>query len=253
MIEWHYYYSPRYAVWHHILSHSLCDSKDFQVVAHFRPQSLFSDLYKDPKKHFLGGNTVKYDILIPLLKDNPGKQYIFSDVDLIVKNPSGLAKYLEKFKSYDLVFMRERMEDNDINPGIALFKSSPAVIDFLERTVSLMIKENIGDITIFHRLLPQFTGTYTTFDIPQIVQSNMRVDPNSWFVCQALCSQKTYEANMAEKLLSACQHMDIMALKPWISVETWNTFVAFHVAMPHSCKTFRSSITQETAAKFMIQ
>jgi len=253
MIEWHYYYSPRYAVWHHILSNALRDSKDFQVIAHFKPQSCFSDLYQDPNNHFLGGNTVKYDILIPLLKANPGKQYIFSDVDLMVKNPSGLAKYLEKFESFDLVFMRERMEDNDINPGFAMFKSSPAVIDFLERSMLLMRQESSIDIPIFQRLLPAFTGTHTIFDIPQIVQSNMRVDPNNWFVCQALCSQKTYEANMSEKLLSACQHMDIMALKPWISVETWNTFVAFHVAMPHSCRTFGSSITRDTAAKFMIQ
>jgi hypothetical protein len=58
---------------------------------------------------------------------------------------------------------------------------------------------------------------------------------------------------MAEKLITACQQMDITCLKPWISVETWNTFVAFHVAIPHSCRTFGSPITQETAAKFMIQ
>jgi hypothetical protein len=154
MLEWHYFYSPRYAVWHHILGSEIQKSSDVKLVTHVYPQEVFQQAYKDASKHFFSGITLKHDILLEWLEAHPGKHIIFSDVDLVVKDIHRLIEYVKTFLDYDIVYSKERTEtdDTDANIGFGLIKSTPAVIELYKEANRRVLATGGHDQEIINQL-----------------------------------------------------------------------------------------------------
>jgi hypothetical protein len=96
-IKWFYVFSPRYEIFHIILRSLIGDSKFFDVNPIFIPQEAFNNTYKSGSSHFLSGNSVKFNVLLDIMSKLPeGEQFIFSDVDIFIKNIEGLIGLIKR-------------------------------------------------------------------------------------------------------------------------------------------------------------
>ena len=211
-MKWFYIYSPKYEIFHKIIMSYFIHDVGFELIPIFVPQEAFSNTYKY-KEHFFAGNTLKIKFIIEALKDNQGEHIIFSDVDLIVKHHAKLYEYLQPYKRFDMVFMKDNMIDNTRNIGFSLLKSLPETICFFQDVLDSIIKTNQQDQRIVNELLPTFSGTNSIFTMAEMIQSNCHNMLNDFYVLQLLCSHSTPEENIAEKLCTVARIVDI---KPYI-------------------------------------
>ena len=101
-IPWYYIYSPKYEIFHHMLSSSIGPTTDFNVCPVFLPQEAFSNTYSIPGEHFFTGNTLKLDLMIKALEQHPGEHVIVSDADVIADDSSNFRLYLESYMNNDI-------------------------------------------------------------------------------------------------------------------------------------------------------
>lgn len=227
-IRWFYIYSPKYEIFHHILMDGVKDCSGFIMSPVFVPQEAFSGLYGGDG-HFLSGNSVKYKVLMNILKRHPGEHILLTDVDLIVQHPEELRAFLEPYKRNDLTFMLDGPDSEGKNIGFAMIKSNPDTIDFFGRIYeTLTTVPGTWDQGLVNDLLPSFTGSLGTFDPNLIINSNYYKDNQSFYVLQCLCSQDTYEKNLLEKLLSVALFLDIEPLHHLIPEDTWHFVREYH-------------------------
>jgi hypothetical protein len=211
-IPWYYIYSPKYEIFHHILSSSIGQTDDFNVCPVFLPQEAFSNTYSVSGEHFFAGNTLKLDIMIKALEQHPGEHVIISDADTIADNLSHFRIYLEFYKNYDIVFAK----DSNLTTcavGFAFIKSTPNTIRFLREVMIETQNTRKTDIDIINTRLNLFPGTYTMFSYPEVTQTNKHILKDQYYILQLLCSNtETYEKNLFEKLVSVVKVLDITDL-----------------------------------------
>jgi hypothetical protein len=231
-ILWYYVYSPKYEIFHHILSSCIEPHKGFDLRPVFVPQEAFSNTYSSSTTHFFSGNSVKIQCLIDALKANPEQHIIFSDVDLIIQTTETLRSYLESYKVYDITFMKDNMRDNTRNIGFGLIKSTPETIHFFDSVLNEIVKTKGLDQDIINTQLASFKGTSSMFTLPEIIQSNMFDTYVPFYVLQMLCAnQDTSDKNIFEKLITAAKLLDITDVLPLVSndvVETLRWYFKTH-------------------------
>ena len=231
-ILWYYVYSPKYEIFHQILSSCIEPHKGFDLRPVFVPQEAFSNTYSSSTTHFFSGNTVKIQCMIEALKANIGQHIVVSNVDLIVQNTEALRHYIESYKKYDITFMKDNMKDDTRNIGFVFVKSTPETIAFFESVLDEIVKTNGQDQPIVNRHLLSFHGTSSMFTLPEIIQSNMFDVSIPFFVLQMLCSnQDTSDKNIFEKLITASKLLDITDILHLVSndvVETLRWYFKIH-------------------------
>ena len=211
MYPWYYAWSPAYEIFHRIMISTINDISGIKLMPVFFPQSFFE---KSHEGHAFNGITLKMELLLNVLRKNPGKYSIVSDADLIIYGDSSFVEYLDKYTTKDMVFMHENTYSNDVNIGICMIKSSDKTIAFFEKVIQRIKNENGHDQTIVNEELPFFPGTYELFSIPEVIQSNMEeIVENKFIICQALSSFSNKDEAMIEKLQTILQFIDLSDVK----------------------------------------
>lgn len=209
---WYYIWSPKYEIFHGIMQSCIIKNKGFELNPIFVPQEIFSNTYQSNTDHFLCGNNIQMECTAEALKLHPNEHIIFSDVDLIVntKHIEKLYDYMQTYKKFDMVFMKDNFIDDTRNIGLCLIKSTPETIVFFKNVSKEIIRSNSQNQKIVNDFLPSFTGTHSIFSFPEIIQSNMATNETlDFYVLQMLCSQKTADENIGEKLASAAKFINI--------------------------------------------
>lgn len=92
-----------------------------------------------------------------------------------------------------------------------LLKNTPQLFDYFLQVAGTIESTGGQDQEIVNRTLPSSGLNYTTFSLEDALQSNMREElpKNTFCALQLLCSNRSYEENIYEKLLSALYFFDI--------------------------------------------
>lgn len=209
------------------------DCSGFTLHPCFFPQSAFSTLYKEGSEHFFAGNCLKFNVMLDAMKECDGRHIIVSDADLCVLQPEILRTYLEDYMNYDIVYMRDNFENNTLNIGFGLIKCTPDTLAFFKEVRDTIATTGRQDQAIVNELLVEHPElSVGMFSTPEIIQSNMyqmlRAEENKMCVVQMLCSNKTFEQNFTEKLMTASIFYDLRSLEPLIPDYVWNTLVYYY-------------------------
>jgi len=228
MIRWFYIWSPRYEFFHHLLQSSLTDISGIILTPLFFPQSFFESRAKE-NEHTFTGNAIKLRLLVSALEHHPGETILFTDVDLMVLEPTSLVSCIQSYSaSYDMVFMKEGVNNDAYNIGMMLIRSTPETISFYRMLIDRVEEKGLHDQTEVNAQLHLFSGAHSSFPYPNIMQSNdfqylmakyKTVEAMNPFVIQCLSQLPGYERSFAEKVFSVAQLMDITPLKEFIPKE----------------------------------
>lgn len=210
MYPWYYIWSPRYEIFHQLLSNSLINTPGISLNPIFAEQSYFTR--KVTEGHAFTGISIKFFMILKALRQHKGEYVICSDADLVIMQKELLANYLDAYKA-DITCMRDTdTPDSVYNIGFMLIKGSDETIAFFEKVYERIRRENGHDQTIFNQELSSFTGTYAFFSIPEISQSNMKLE-DSTILFQCLVSEDNADMAMVEKLISISNFQDISYYK----------------------------------------
>jgi hypothetical protein len=184
------------------------------------PQSRFdSELYKVDGKHFWQGSLIKLDTLLECLKEgiaNKDPYILFTDIDLIVK--PGVYKALELYLEgdYDMVFLKE---DTHLNIGFMLLKANEKVIEYWTMIRRKMIEHSGLDQEYVNQTIHSFSGRFTHFDENIFTCSSTWDTTTNYVVMQVLCSNLGKEFNMAEKIFTMAQNMEMQPYMQYVKPE----------------------------------
>jgi hypothetical protein len=215
-IPWYYMWSDNYRFFHEILKDSMKEP-EFALKPIEIAQSRFDkELYKVQGKHHWEGSCIKIDLLLDKLHEaaDAKESYIlFTDVDIIVK--PGVYESLKSHmdSNYDMVFLKEGTQ---LNIGFLLLKNSKVVIDFWKSIRRMMVEKEGWDQGYVNESIQSFTGSYTTFDDQVFTCSNTWNRTKDFAVLQVLCSCLGKEFNMAEKIFSSAQYIDVQPYMQYV-------------------------------------
>ena len=184
-IPWYYIWSEKYELFHttfqDITSRIFPKLREqFAIRPLYIEQHEFSNkLSKNPQIHPFAGCNLKIDALINCIEANMGKHFLFTDIDIIVRQ-STVKEMLDPFKDHDMVFMTEDTNSKDINIGFCYIKGSKETLDFW-KTVQRRVKQEGGhDQDIANQLLKTCShlksGLFSPIDI--ISQKTCTADTN---------------------------------------------------------------------------
>ena len=215
-LSWYYMWSDNYRFFHEIVKNSMKDPeitlKPIEVA-----QSLFDkELYKVEGKHHWEGSLIKVDLLLDRLNEalaNSESHILFTDVDLIVK--PGVYKAVKPYidQEYDMVFLKE---GEQLNIGFLLLKTTPRVVDFWKGIRAKMMEKEGWDQGYVNQEIHNFSGSYTTFHDQLFTCSNTWDSKTEYVIMQVLCSCLGKEFNMAEKIFSMAQNIDIQPYMQYV-------------------------------------
>jgi hypothetical protein len=209
-------WSENYRFFHEIVKDSMKESKlSLQPIE--IPQSRFDkELYKVDGKHHWEGSCIKIDLLLDKLHEAADKSetyILFTDVDLVIKPGvyQGLKTYMDD--GYDMVFLKE---GDQLNIGFLLLKTNKTVIDFWKSVRKMMVEKEGHDQVYTNEAITRFTGSYTTFDDQVFTCSNTWNQTTEFAIMQVLCSCLGREFNMAEKIFSTAQFIDVQPYMKYV-------------------------------------
>jgi len=218
MLPWYYVWSPRYEIFHRILSQQLHDISGIKVNPLFVEQSVFTRKRNAVKEgeHFFTGIGIKIYAIIKILKESPDNFIVFSDVDLVVLGKDIIA-IMESYKVNDITCMRDSFSKEEYNIGCMLIKSTTETISLFERALEVIHTENLLDQVAFNREIANFKGAHAYFSTKQFLQSNMiheEEDESQYRVIQCLCAadQEPMEV-ITEKIITLADFVDITSIK----------------------------------------
>jgi hypothetical protein len=200
-------WSEGYRFFYEILKHSKWDN-EFDLRPIEIPQSRFDEeLYQNKEQHFWYGSFIKVDTIIDCLEKATESYIIFSDIDVLIR--PGLYIQCVPFMedNYDMVFLREGQH---YNIGFMLFRVCPEVINFWKGIRLSMVEHMDLDQNYVNKNLPEFSGKVGHFDKKYVLNNNDWDGSNhNWKFIQILCSCISKEFNMAEKIFSMAQFIDL--------------------------------------------
>lgn len=225
MLPWYYVWSPRYEIFHRILSQQLHDISGIKAKPLFVEQSVFTRKQQEGE-HFFTGIGIKIYAIIKILKEVPGNFIVFSDVDLVVLGKD-MPYIMEPYKVNDITCMRDSFSKEEYNIGCMLIKSTSETIALFERTLELIHRENLLDQHAFNREIANFKGTHAYFPTKQFLQSNMiheEEDEAQYRVIQCLCAGDQEPMGvMTEKIITLAGFVDITSIKDTIPREIYDS------------------------------
>jgi len=227
MYHWYYIWSPKYEVFHQILSSSLVDTSGIILHPIFAKQSYFTPTSKDG--HFFSGLTIKQFVIEKALREHKGEYVIVSDADLIVLQKDKIADYLKDYETNEITCMKDNLENNTYNMGFMFLKSTDSTADFFSRITERIKTENGHDQVILNEELSSFPGPHGLFSIPEFIQSNMREEMHDvTLLVQCLCKVGvSSDYILAEKLLSISFLLDITEFKQYIPHSVVNILIKY--------------------------
>ena len=208
-IPWYYMWSENYRFFYEILKDYVKESEFIMSPIEIPQERFDSELYQSEDKHFWHGSLIKVNAVIDSLTESQknGHPYIlFTDIDIIVKPGiyAEMKPYMES--GIDMVYLKE---GSTVNIGFMLLRVCSEVIDFWNQ-VRLKMIDNVGiDQNYINKMLPNYSGKHGTFDDQVFTLSNMWNRTTEYKVLQLLCSCLGKEYNMAEKIFSAAQHINV--------------------------------------------
>jgi hypothetical protein len=212
-------WSESYRIFHEMMKDFIKDP-EFVAKPLEIPQSRFdSELYKVDGKHFWEGSLIKVDSLLACLRDasaNKDRYILFTDIDLIVK--PGVYKALEPYmkEDYDMVFLKE---DAHLNIGFLLLKPTEEVIEYWEMIRKKMIETPGLDQNYVNETIHSFSGRFTHFDENIFTCSSTWDTTTNYVVMQVLCSCLGKEFNMAEKIFTMAQNIEMQPYMQYVKPE----------------------------------
>lgn len=218
-LPWYYMWSESYRIFDEMMKDFIKDP-EFVVKPLEIPQSRFdNELYKVDGKHFWEGSLIKVHSLLACLREaaaNNDKYILFTDIDLIVK--PGVYKELEEYieGDYDMVFLKE---DNHYNIGFLLLKTTEEVIEYWEMICRKMVDTPGLDQDYVNQTISFFPGRFTSFDEQMFTCSSTWDTTTNYVVMQVLCSCLGKEFNMAEKIFTMAQNIDVQPYMQYVKPE----------------------------------
>lgn len=216
----YFMWSQGYRFFYEILKQTPRDSElDLRPIE--IPQARFdAELYQhegDKTKHFWYGSFIKVDTIIESLEkaqDSNEPYILFSDIDVLIR-PGLYAQCQPYMKdAYDMVFLKE---GEHFNIGFMLFRICPEVINFWKGVRLSMMEEMDLDQAYVNKNLQTFSGKVGHFDKKYVLNNNdWDGVSKEWKFMQILCSCFGKEFNMAEKIFSMAQFMDLQPYMKYV-------------------------------------
>lgn len=215
-LAWYYMWSDNYRFFHEIVKDSVKDSQISLKPIEIAQSRFDRELYKVEGKHHWEGSCIKIDLLLDKLHEAAGNNepyILFTDVDLIVKAGvySALMSYIDD--DYDMVFLKE---GEQLNIGFLLLKTSKVTIDFWKSIRRMMVEKEGWDQAYVNQAISTFSGSHTVFDDQIFTCSNTWNGRTDFVIMQVLCSCLGKELNMAEKIFSSAQHIDVQPYMKYV-------------------------------------
>jgi hypothetical protein len=216
MYHWYYIWSPKYEIFHQILSSTLVDASGIILHPIFAKQSYFTPTSKDG--HFFSGLTIKQFVIEKALREHKGEHIIVSDADLIILQKDKIAEYLKEYEQNEITCMKDTVDTDTYNMGFMFLKSTESTADFFSKITRRIKEENGHDQMILNEELPSFPGSHGLFSLPEFVQSNMNEEIiHETILIQCLCTVgATSDHILVEKLFSISLLFDISGFKQYI-------------------------------------
>jgi hypothetical protein len=228
-IPWFYIYSPKYEAFHKLLQCGVGDCAHFDFRPQFREQRFF-EKPAHAADHFFAGNSLKFRFMIDAMKELPEESvFIISDADLLVLDPRKFFSICN-MRDYDFIGMVDNLLDTSvINIGLLFCKNTHKLRIFFSDLCDAIEATGQQDQYLFNTLLKSTPLKYTTFDLNNVIQSNMVHEISSGDICviQMLCSNKHYESNIFEKLMSACYFYNITPILDLVPYDVKEALVLF--------------------------
>ncbi len=226
-IDWYYVWSPKYEIFHQILYSELIKCPHFHVKPIFRGQEAFSNTYKK-SNHFLSGNTVKEEVLLEIMESKAENEYfIFSDVDMIVRDSFKLYELIECSKTHDLVYSLEACDTLFYNVGFGLIKNTKKNMELFKKTIDGINNSDKPDGDWINKFIKEMNIPVSSFPIPEVCQSNMGNHIKKCYIFQILCGNSTYINNMVEKLISLSYYYNLIDYIDLVEPIVWNNLILY--------------------------
>ncbi len=221
-MDWLYVWSPRYRFFHEVLYSRIQHLQGLRVHPVFADQHLFNRLSEDG--HFLAGIPVKTTVIVNYIRQNLGKTFFFTDVDLIVM-PSFTILDLLPYTTNEITTMREWSDNPTPNIGCLLSRCTPETLAFFERMLLRILRDKDADQDAFIKELSSFSGTVGTFSADHFLQSHMfktkEVDPYQMKIVQCIVGQDKPTDIIAEKVCMIDQFMKIEPFKQYLPEDVY--------------------------------
>jgi len=157
-VPWYYIWSEKYEIFHTIFQDTVTRlypniSKEFSIRPIYLEQSEFTKkLNTDQTTHPFKGCNIKIDTLINFINANMNNYFIFSDIDIIVKQPD-IRQMIDKHLKHDMTFMSEDKNSKAANIGFCLIKATKETLEFWKQVQRLVLEESGHDQDIVNLLL----------------------------------------------------------------------------------------------------
>ena len=190
-IPWYYIWSEKYEIFHTIFQDTVSRvhpnmRKEFAIRPIYLEQSEFTKkLNTDHKTHPFTGCNIKIDTLIDCIEANMNNSFIFSDIDIIVRQPS-IKAMIEKFLTSDMTFMSEDTNSTAANIGFCLIKATPETLVFWKQVQRLVLEESGHDQDIVNRLLKTTTLKTSLFSEIDIISQKTCTKATNFKIVQIL-------------------------------------------------------------------
>lgn len=193
-IPWYYIWSEKYELFHTIfqdIANIVYPNirKEFQIRPIYLEQNEFSKkLSKDIKVHPFAGCNIKIDALINCIEANIGHHFLFTDIDIIIRQPD-IKEMVNPFLSHDMAFMTEETNMKLANIGFCFIKATEDTLRFW-KNIQKLVKETGGhDQTIVNETLHYSNLKIGFFSDKHIIsQKTCAADAQDFKVVQILSS-----------------------------------------------------------------
>ena len=235
MYHWYYIWSPRYEVFHQILSNTLYDASGIILHPIFVEQSAFTRKTEDAD-HFFKGNTLKQRVFTRVLEHHKGEFVLCTDADLAIVDKDKVASYFDLYKNNHITCMKDQIDKDIYNVGCMLIKSTDETIAFFKKVTERVENENLLDQQVFNEELANVSFPHGMFSIPEMIQSNMYeyIYDENVLIMQSLFSEVDKDKVLVEKLSSIVLFLDISHFKQYIPDTIYNELI---LLMREQCPT----------------
>jgi hypothetical protein len=233
-IPWYYIWSEKYELFHttfqDITSRIFPKLREqFSIRPLYIEQHEFSSkLSKNPHTHPFAGCNLKIDAVINCIEANMGKHFLFSDIDIIVRQPT-IKDMLAPFQDHDMVFMTEDNNSQAVNIGFCYIKASKETLEFWKTVQQKVRHEGGHDQDIVNQLIkssPRLkTGLFSPVDI--ISQKTCTADTNFKIIQILSSGGNTPHWQYIEKLYTIPMFIIMTPYKYLISEQDDNDIKAF--------------------------
>jgi len=225
-IPWYYIWSDKYEIFHTIFQD--ITSRVFPKIREefaIRPiyieqQEFQKKLSKNIKEHPFSGCNLKIDALISCIEANKGSHFLFTDIDIIIRQPS-IRALVKPFLEYDMTFMTEDTDTKDANIGFCLIKATDETLSFWKEVQKRVLKEAAHDQLIVNEMLKLTKRKFGLFSPKDIISQKTCTANSDFKIVQILSSgNNTSHWQLIEKLFTLPLFINMEPYKYLISDTT---------------------------------